>query len=45
MIPQDMGKDEIEAHVLASDLVKPYTDGKVIKKFIVVPGRLVNIIL
>lgn len=45
MIAKDMSKEEIEAFVLASELVKPLAEGKVVKKFIVVPGRLVNIIL
>ena len=45
MIAKDMSKEEIETFVLASELVKPLAEGKVVKKFIVVPGRLVNIIL
>ena len=45
MIAKDMSKEDIEAFVLSSDLVKPFAEGKAVKKFIVVPGRLVNIIL
>ena len=45
MIAKDMSQDDIRSYVLTSDLVKPFIEGKVIKKFIVVPGRLVNIIL
>ena len=45
MIAKSMSKEEIESSVLASDLVKPFVEGKTIKKFIVVPGRLVNIIV
>ncbi len=45
MIGKDMPREEIESLVLSSDLVKPYTEGKVVKKFIVVPGRLINIIV
>ena len=45
MIGKDLSKEEIEAAVLADDAIRPFTDGKVIKKCIIVPGRLVNIIL
>ena len=45
MIGKDMPREEIESLVLSSDLVKAYTEGKVVKKFIVVPGRLINIIV
>jgi leucyl-tRNA synthetase len=36
---------EIEAAALACEKVKPFTEGKTIKKIIVVPGRLVNIVV
>ena len=45
MIAKDMKREDIEEFVLKSDLVKPLVEGKAVKKFIVVPGRLVNIIL
>ena len=38
-------QEEIREIVLADEAVCPLVEGKVIKKFIVVPGRLVNIIL
>ncbi len=38
-------KAEIEALALADDNVKKFSDGKQVKKVIVVPGRLVNIVV
>jgi leucyl-tRNA synthetase len=35
---------EIEAAALASEKIKPFLEGKPVKKVIVVPGRLVNIV-
>ncbi len=43
-ISPDMPKEEIEALALASEKVKAFTDGNTIRKVIVVPGRLVNIV-
>ncbi len=40
----DMGKDEIEKQVLADDEVQKYLEGKPIKKFIFVPGRMINLV-
>jgi len=37
-------KDEVETLALADPKVKRYTDGKQIRKVIVVPGRLVNLV-
>ncbi len=45
MIGKDLTEEQLRAAVLANDAVRPLTEGKVIKKWIVVPGRLVNIIL
>ena len=45
MIAKDMSREDIQTFVLGSDLVRPLVEGKAVKKFIVVPGRLVNIIL
>jgi leucyl-tRNA synthetase len=36
-------KDEIEAAALAAEKVQSWLEGKVVRKVIVVPGRLVNI--
>ena len=38
-------KSDIEAAVLASDEARKYTKGKKIKKIIIVPGRLVNVVI
>ncbi|MFW5426345.1 MAG: leucine--tRNA ligase [Methylophagaceae bacterium] len=41
----DAAKDAIEAMALADESVQKFTDGKEIRKVIVVPGRLVNIVV
>jgi len=41
----DAAKEAIEAAALADENVKKFTDGKQIRKVIVVPGRLVNIVV
>ena len=41
----DMPKEDIEKEVLASEIVKKWSDGKPPKKIIVVPGRIVNVVL
>jgi len=41
--PAEAGADELKAAALASEKVKPYLEGKNIKKVIVVPKKLVNI--
>lgn len=43
-VSANASKDEIEALALADDTVKKWTDGKSIRKVIVVPGKLVNIV-
>ena len=37
-------KDAIEADALADENVKKHTDGQTVRKVIVVPGKLVNIV-
>lgn len=44
-IEKSAAKDEIEKIALASPDIKAFLDGKVIKKVIVVPGRIVNIVV
>lgn len=44
-LPSDMTKEEIEAAVLAHEQIKPLIGDKQIKKLIVVPKRLINIIM
>jgi len=44
-VAPDAPKDEIEALALSQDAVKAQIDGKPVKKIIVVPGRIVNIVI
>lgn len=44
-LPLDMGKDEIEKIVLASEQAQKYLEGKDPKKVIVVPKKIVNIVI
>ncbi len=43
-VAKDAPKEDIEAAAQAAPKVKEHTDGKTIRKVIVVPGRLVNIV-
>lgn len=43
-VAADASKEDVEAAALASTRVKEFTDGLTIRKVIVVPGRLVNIV-
>jgi leucyl-tRNA synthetase len=42
-VPADVDNAALEAAALASEKVKPFLDGKTVKKVIVVPRKLVNI--
>ena len=42
-VAAEASREELEAAALASEKVKPYIEGKTIKKIIVVPKKLVNI--
>ncbi|MCE2988926.1 MAG: leucine--tRNA ligase [Nitrosomonadaceae bacterium] len=44
-VPKDASKDAIEKLVLADAGVAKHTEGKPIKKLIVVPGRLINVVV
>lgn len=44
-LPMGLSVPEIETAVLASDEIKKYTEGKEIRKMIVVPQRIINIVL
>ena len=44
MVPADASKEDIEAQALADENVQSHTDGKTIRKVIVIPGKLVNIV-
>jgi leucyl-tRNA synthetase len=43
-VAKDMPKPDVEALALGLDSVRKYTDGNTIRKVIVVPGRIVNIV-
>ncbi|MEL7271161.1 MAG: hypothetical protein AAGL34_16420 [Bacteroidota bacterium] len=43
-LPLDMGKDEIEATVMAHEKTQAQLQGRQPKKVIVVPGKIVNIV-
>ena len=44
-VPADADKDAIEQQALGDENVTRHTDGKTVRKVIVVPGRLVNIVV
>lgn len=44
-IAADLAKDEIEVLALADENVQKFIDGKEVRKVIVVPGRLINIVV
>ncbi len=44
-VPADAGKDTIEEIALADDNVQRFVDEKPVRKVIVVPGRLVNVVV
>jgi len=43
-LPVDMSKEEVEKTVLADEQTAKHLEGKTIKKIIVVPGKIVNIV-
>ena len=43
-VPAQAAKEEIEQAALANENVKKFTDGKTIRKIIIVPKKLVNIV-
>jgi leucyl-tRNA synthetase len=45
MVRPDVAPEELEADALADERIKPYIDGKTIRKVISVPGKLVNIVV
>jgi leucyl-tRNA synthetase len=44
-LPAEAAKEDIEAAVLANEVVQKWLDGNTPKKVIVVPGRIVNIVV
>jgi len=45
IVPADATQAQLEAAALASEKVKPFIEGKTIKKIIVLPKKLVNIVV
>lgn len=44
-LPASLSKEQIEAEVLKSEIVAPHVAGKSVKKVVVVPGRLINLVV
>lgn len=44
-IPADISKEEVEKIVLADDGIQKYVDGKTVRKFIYVPGKIANVVV
>ena len=44
-LPLDLAPADIEREVLALDELKKYLDGKPVKKVVVVPGKIVNVVV
>jgi leucyl-tRNA synthetase len=44
-VPPDISQEELQAQALADERVKSFIEGKKIRKVIVVPGKLVNIVV
>ena len=44
-VPADISKDDMEKMAMDNDRVKEFTEGKTIRKVIVIPGKLVNIVV
>ena len=44
-VAADASKDDIEAIALSNEQVTAHTSGKTVRKVIVVPGRIVNIVV
>ena len=45
LVPADISEEELKARALASPKVRRYVDGKEVRRIVVVPRRLVNIVV
>jgi leucyl-tRNA synthetase len=45
LAPKAAGREQLERLALAHDAVTRFTSGQVVKKVVVVPGRLVNVVV
>ena len=43
-VPKDISKEELEKEALNNERIKQWIEGKTVRKVIVVPGKLVNIV-
>jgi leucyl-tRNA synthetase len=43
--PKSAGREQLEKLALAHESVARFTDGQSVKKVVVVPGRLVNVVV
>jgi leucyl-tRNA synthetase len=43
--PKSAGREELEKMALAHDAVARHTNGQAVRKVVVVPGRLVNVVV
>jgi leucyl-tRNA synthetase len=44
-VPKSAGKEAIEALALANSNVQKFVSGQAVKKFVLVPGRLINLVV
>lgn len=44
-LPLDMSQDDVQAQVLANEIVQKWMEGNALKKFIFVKGRMVNLVV
>ena len=44
-VPKDIGQDDLEKMALDDEAVQKFVEGGTVRKVIVVPGRLVNIVV
>jgi leucyl-tRNA synthetase len=45
VVPKDAAREAIESAALANENVVKFTDGKTVKKIVIVPGKLVNVVV
>jgi len=45
VLPVDMPNDEIEKAVLADERTAKWLEGKQVRKIIIVPGRIINVVI
>ena len=44
MIPADLTKEDAESYFMGKEEVQKLIEGKTVKKFVFIPGRMVNIV-